>query len=56
MRSFFIPAMLMSSVQCAVAGAVLVHADPEAGSVATVMQIELHFSEALLAVWFDLGR
>lgn len=41
--------MLMLSAQCAAAAPVLVRADPEPGSVATVLQIELQFSETLRA-------
>lgn len=60
MRPLLVPGMLMLSAQYAMAAAVLVRADPEPGSVAAVVQIELQFSETLRAngsaiMMFDEG-
>lgn len=49
MRPLLFLGMLMLSAQSAMAAAVLVRANPEPGSVASVRQVELQFSEALRA-------
>lgn len=49
MRPLLVAGLLMLSTQSAIAAAVLVRADPEPGSVASVGQVELQFSETLRA-------
>lgn len=49
MRPLLVLGMLMLGVQCATAAPVLVRAHPEPGSVESVIQIELQFSETLKA-------
>jgi methionine-rich copper-binding protein CopC len=49
MRALLVLAMLVLSARYAMAAAVLVRADPEPDSVASVIQIELQFSESLRA-------
>ncbi|MDZ4867201.1 MAG: copper resistance protein CopC [Alphaproteobacteria bacterium] len=49
MRPLLVLGMLMLSAQYAIAAAVLVRADPEPDSVASIGQIELQFSETLRA-------